>query len=146
MEDCRNLIKFQERKTEELKVSLEDHKESLLKNDDYIEAALNEQQRRRDINQALIKQKREQLEITRTEANRAKAEKLEEEETSWMCLEDTTAKLLRIQLKCKESLSKNRYLRDQKDKACALSEQDVVVNTALAKSKPMVTEIMEYFN
>jgi hypothetical protein len=30
--------------------------------------------------------------------------------------------------------------------ACDLSEQDVVVNRALAKSKPMVTEIMEYFN
>ena len=59
LEDCRNLIKFQERKTEELKVSLEDHKEALLTNDDYIEAALNEQQRRREINQALIKQKRE---------------------------------------------------------------------------------------
>ena len=80
------------------------------------------------------------------EAYRQKAEKLEEEETSWMCLEDTIAKLLSIQIKCKESLEKNRYLRDQKAKACSLSEQDVVVNRALAKSKPMVTEIMEYFN
>ena len=50
LEDCRNLIKFQEKKTEDLKVSLEVHKETLLRNDDYIEAALNEHTRRRDIN------------------------------------------------------------------------------------------------
>ena len=75
---------------------MEEHKEALLSNDDYIEAAINEQQRRRDINAALIKQKRELLEITKMEAYRQKAEKLEEEETSWVCLEDTTAKLLRI--------------------------------------------------
>ena len=146
LEDCRNLIKFQEKKTEDLKISLEVHKETLLRNDDYIEAALNEQTRRREINQAEIKKMRELLEVTRNEAYRQKAEKLEDEETSWMCLEDTTAKLLRIQQKCKESLEKNNYLREQKAKACALSEQDVVVNRALAKSKPMVTEIMEYFN
>jgi hypothetical protein len=55
---------------------------------------------------------RELLEVTKLEAYRQKAEKLEDEETSWMCLEDTTAKLLRIQVKCKESLEKNNYLRE----------------------------------
>ena len=93
-------------------MSLEVHKETLLRNDDYIEAALNEQTRRREINQAEIKKMRELLEVTRNEAYRQKAEKLEDEETSWMCLEDTTAKLLRIQHKCKESLEKNNYLRE----------------------------------
>ncbi len=28
----------------------------------------------------------------------------------------------------------------------ALGEEDVIVNRALARSKPLVTEIMEYFN
>jgi hypothetical protein len=73
---------------------------------------LNEQTRRREINQAEIKKMRELLEVTKLEAYRQKAEKLEDEETSWMCLEDTTAKLLRIQVKCKESLEKNNYLRE----------------------------------
>jgi hypothetical protein len=73
---------------------------------------LNEQTRRREINQAEIKKMRELLEVTKLEAYRQKAEKLEDEETSWMCLEDTTAKLLRIQVKSKESLEKNNYLRE----------------------------------
>lgn len=73
---------------------------------------MNEQTRRREINQAEIKKMRELLEVTKLEAYRQKAEKLEDEETSWMCLEDTTAKLLRIQVKSKESLEKNNYLRE----------------------------------
>ena len=63
-----------------------------------------------------------------------------------MKLEDTTAKLLRIKVKCAESVSKNKELRDMKDKASQMSDEDVMVNRALARSKPLVTEIMEYFN
>jgi hypothetical protein len=37
-------------------------------------------------------------------------------------------------------------LREQKEKALALGEEDIIVNRALACSKPLVTEIMEYFN
>jgi CRISPR/Cas system-associated endonuclease Cas3-HD len=71
---------------------------------------------------------------------------IEEEESSRMNLEDTIAKLIRIEVKCKEQVDRNGFLRQQKDRAAALSEEDVVVNRALARSKPLVTEIMEYFN
>lgn len=70
----------------------------------------------------------------------------EEEESARMKLEDTTAKLLRIQVKCDESVKRNKYLREMKDKANKLGEEDVLVSRALASSKPLVTEIMEYFN
>lgn len=80
------------------------------------------------------------------EAYRQQAEKLEEEETACMNLEDTTAKLQRIQIKSRASVEKNLQLRESKEKALALGEEDVIVNRALARSKPLVTEIMEYFN
>lgn len=63
-----------------------------------------------------------------------------------MNLEDTTAKLQRIQIKSRASVQKNQHLRESKEKALALGEEDVIVNRALARSKPLVTEIMEYFN
>lgn len=63
-----------------------------------------------------------------------------------MNLEDTTAKLQRIQIKSSASVEKNLQLRESKEKALALGEEDVIVNRALARSKPLVTEIMEYFN
>ena len=42
---------------------------------------------------------------------------MEEEESARMKLEDTTAKLLRIQMKCKDGVDKNKYLRETKDQA-----------------------------
>jgi hypothetical protein len=63
-----------------------------------------------------------------------------------MNLEDTTAKLQRIQIKSRLSVEKNEALRVAKQKALSLGEEDINVNRALARSKPLVTEIMEYFN
>ncbi len=63
-----------------------------------------------------------------------------------MNLEDTTAKLQRIQIKSRLSVEKNEALRVAKQKALSLGEEDITVNRALARSKPLVTEIMEYFN
>lgn len=63
-----------------------------------------------------------------------------------MNLEDTTAKLQRIQIKSRLSVEKNDALRVAKQKALSLGEEDITVNRALARSKPLVTEIMEYFN
>lgn len=44
------------------------------------------------------------------------------------------------------SVDRNQVLREQKEKALAFGEEDIIVNSALARSKPLVTEIMEYFN
>ena len=63
-----------------------------------------------------------------------------------MNLEDTTARYQRIQIKSIASVEKNKQLREATEKALALGEEDVIVNRALARSKPLVTEIMEYFN
>ncbi len=52
----------------------------------------------------------------------------------------------RIQIRSRASIEKNNLLRESKEKALALGEEDVIVNRALARSKPLVTEIMEYFN
>jgi response regulator RpfG family c-di-GMP phosphodiesterase len=71
---------------------------------------------------------------------------MEEEESARMKLEDTTAKLLRIQQKSKDAVNKNKYLRELKEKATTLHEEDVMVSRALARSKPLVTEIIEYFS
>jgi hypothetical protein len=54
--------------------------------------------------------------------------------------------LQRIQIRSRASIEKNNLLRESKEKALALGEEDVIVNRALARSKPLVTEIMEYFN
>ena len=43
-------------------------------------------------------------------------------------------------------MNKNKYLRELKEKATSLQEEDVMVSRALARSKPLVTEIMEYFS
>jgi hypothetical protein len=45
---------------------------------------------------------------------------MEEEESARMKLEDTTAKLLRISKKCKDQVSKNKSLRELKEKATSL--------------------------
>ena len=71
---------------------------------------------------------------------------MEEEESARMKLEDTSGKLLRMQQKCREAVGKNKFLRELKEKATQLQEEDVMVSRALARSKPLVTEIMEYFN
>lgn len=71
---------------------------------------------------------------------------MEEEESARMKFEDTRAKLIRIQSKCQDSVDRNRSLRELKEKASHLQEEDVMVSRALARSKPLVTEIMEYFN
>ena len=52
----------------------------------------------------------------------------------------------RIQIRSRASIEKNNLLRESKEKALALGEEDGIVNRALARSKPLVTEIMEYFN
>jgi cysteinyl-tRNA synthetase len=80
------------------------------------------------------------------EAARSKKYMIEEEETARMRYEDTYARLLRIESKCEEAVEKNKELRELKEKAGHLQEEDASVNRALARSKPLVTEIMEYFN
>lgn len=63
-----------------------------------------------------------------------------------MKLEDTIAKLFRMNIKCQDALDRNSQLWSMKDKAGKLQDEDTKVNRALARSKPLVTEIMEYFN
>ena len=65
----------------------------MLGHDSVIEKAIIDRSRRVDINKSLIEAKRQELQLAKMEAYRQQAEKLEEEETACMNLEDTTAKL-----------------------------------------------------
>jgi hypothetical protein len=101
---------------------------------------------KQESNHTRLEAKYEQLEQARMEAARSRQLMIEEEESARMKLEDTSAKLLRIQQKSKDAVNKNKYLRELKEKATTLQEEDVMVSRALARSKPLVTEIMEYFS
>lgn len=100
----------------------------------------------KDKNRGLLDAKLRELEIAREEARKEKQMLMEEEETARLRYEDTYGRLLRIEQTCAETLARNTELKKLKERARVLQEEDVQVNRALARSKPLVTEIMEYFN
>lgn len=111
-----------------------------------IEAANADLRAAKEKNKALLDAKIRELDIAREEARKDKQLLMEEEETARLRYEDTYGRMLRIEQTCAETLARNAELKKLKEQALVLQEEDVQVNRALARSKPLVTEIMEYFN
>ncbi len=146
LENQRQLIKDHDVRKAELAQIIEDQKIQLNGSHMIIEAANMDLKQARDKNKNLLDAKLKELEDAREDARKQKQTLMEEEETARLRYEDTYGRLLRIEQQCEETLTKNRELKQLKERARVLQEEDVQVNRALARSKPLVTEIMEYFN
>ena len=146
LENQRQLIKDHDVRKAELAQIIEDQKNQLNGSHMIIEAANMDLKQARDKNNNLLDAKLKELEDAREDARKQKQTLIEEEETARLRYEDTYGRLLRIEQQCEETLTKNRELKQLKERARVLQEEDIQVNRALARSKPLVTEIMEYFN
>jgi hypothetical protein len=63
-----------------------------------------------------------------------------------MRLEDRLCLYFRVKEIADHEVDKNKELHKQKEETIILVEEENQINQQLAMSKPLVTEIMEYFN
>eukprot|EP00347_Sterkiella_histriomuscorum_P001216 403372882 len=146
LEEKRQKIKNQAQKKLELQAELQKQKQLMIEVDESIKEAQEDLDEVKIQNQSRITKKQNHLTQSIEEKRLSHIKVYQDYESAQMRLEDQQSKYWRVKVQQDKEMVKNQSYIKFKDESMLIQEEENQIDGQLAMSKPLVTEIMEYFN
>ncbi|CDW83556.1 UNKNOWN [Stylonychia lemnae] len=146
LDDRRQQVKAQAKLKKQLQDELTKQEQLLVNANDAIELALKDQDQQNLSNKMLVSLKEKILKESQTSQISTHNRLQQQHESAQASLEDQEGKYWRIKHSFDRERERNINYLHSKDESMLLQEEENQIDQQLAMSKPLVTEIMEYFN